>query len=291
MGKKKITSLKPTNCLKLVIFLCLLSFSATGEPIKNYVVYYSDKAGFKELESYDLLVFDSQVHPPLRSLMDRGKILLGYISLGEVEKHRSYYEAVKKQGILGQENIYWKGSYYVDLRDPKWAKRVLEDLIPAILQQGFDGLFLDTLDNPGDMERKDPAKFKGMVNAAAHLVKGIRKNYPSIKIMMNRGYELLPQVAEVIDFEMGESLYSDYNFKTKKYGFVAKSDYVLQMKWLKDAKKKNPNLQIVSLDYWDPKDKAEISQIYEVERKNGFIPYVATVDLDVIVPEPPAPKR
>lgn len=274
---------------RLLLICAFLPLGLKARPIQNYLVYYAEKADFNILNKYDLLVFDSDKHPALRPLQDRGKVLLGYISLGEVEQHRRHYQEVKGQGILGQENKFWKGSYFVDQRDNRWAKRVLEDLIPRILQKGFNGIFLDTLDNPGHMERTDPVKNKGMTQAAVHLVKAIRHHFPKIKIMMNRGYELLPDVADIIDFEMAESLYSDYNFDTKIYQKTSKEDYDYQIQLLREIKKKHPKLQIVSLDYWNPDDIQGILNIYEVERENGFIPSVATVELDRIVPEPVRP--
>lgn len=273
--------------LVLVAVGVSVSFVLKASPkIDNYLVYYAEKADFNELAKYNLLVFDSDKHPPLRPLQDRGKILLGYISLGEAENHRRHFKAVKAQGILGEENQYWKGSYYVDQRDPRWAKRVIEDLIPKILQKGFDGIFMDTLDNPAHMERTWPDKYGGMIQAGVNLVKAIRHHYPDIKIMMNRGYELLPQVAGDIDFEMAESLYADYNFETKTYRNTPHEDYQYQIRLLNKVKKMHPHLQIVSLDYWNPEDAQGIMKIYEIERQNGFVPYVATVELNRIVLEP-----
>jgi len=278
----------------IFLFLLQAHIALAAKPVK-FLVYYNDKAPYEQLAGYDLLVFDSKHHPAIRPLAGKGKVILGYISLGEVEKHRSYYKAVKKQGILGQENKDWPGSYFINQKDPRWAKRVISELIPKILQKGFDGIFLDTLDNPGYLEKWAPLaeRSPGQIQAAVNLLKAIRHHYPKIKIMMNRGYELLayPEIAKIIDYEMAESLYSDYNFKTKKYQKVSKEDYDYTLGLLAKAKQINPRLKIVSLDYWNPKDTKGILEIYEIERQNGFIPYVSTVELDRVIPVPTAPKQ
>ena len=54
----------------------------------HWLVYYSDKAPSEAFKGYDLIVFDSQFHPPLRPLLDRGKTLLGYLNLGEASENR-----------------------------------------------------------------------------------------------------------------------------------------------------------------------------------------------------------
>jgi len=184
------------------------------------------------------------------------------------------------------ENADWPGSFYVDVRDPRWTKRVIEELIPAILHKGFTGIFLDTLDNPSELERIDKVKYEGMTDAAVRLVRTIRRHYPEIKIMLNRGYEILPDVGEAIDMELGESVYTDYNFETKRYSRVDTGLYQNQVKNLKDAADRFPGLDIYTLDYWDPSDYRGVAEIYAVQRKNGFLPYVSSIKLDRIVAEP-----
>ncbi len=252
----------------------------------RWLVYYSDKAPTKAFEDYGLIVFDSQFHPPLRPLLDRGKTLLGYLSLGEVEEYRDYFGGVKAEGILLHESKHWKRSFTIDIRDRRWTKRVIERLMPDILRQGFDGIFLDTLDNPVELQRVHPKKYPTMTEAAARLVRTIRRHYPSIKIMMNRAYELLPLVEGHIDYVLGESVYADYDFEDKSYRRVPKSLYQKQVHLLAAAKKRRPDLRVYTLDYWDPEDLKGISGIYKEQRANGFVPYVAPFKLDRIIKEP-----
>src|SRR3546814_17068918 len=78
------------------------------------------------------------------------------MSLGEMESWRPDFAAVKASGVLLDENPHWPGSYFVDIRNPAWQKRILDTLAPAVWAQGFHGFFLDTLDNPGHLERLRP---------------------------------------------------------------------------------------------------------------------------------------
>jgi len=256
------------------------------DEVARWVVYYSDKLSPSAFEPYDLVVLDSRYHPPLRALRERGKILLGYISLGEVEKFRHHYAAVEDEGILFGTNPDWPDSRYVDVRDPRWMRRVLEDLVPAILAKGFDGVFLDTLDNPAHLERVDPERYEGMTRASAQLVQAMRRHYPHMLIMMNRAYEILPEVAGSIDIVLGESVFTDYDFKSKTYRRVPEALYRRQVELLEAARKANPRLKVYTLDYWYPSQPEKIREIYAEQKRNGFLPYVATVDLHQIVPAP-----
>jgi len=272
--------------LPLVLMCCIQMSALFGGVESPWLVFYHQALGKAAFQQYDLLVLDSSYNLPFNFAVDDDITVLGYISLGEVEDYRPHFSEVKEEGILFHENENWKGSYYVDVRDPKWARRVIEELIPQILHRGFDGLFIDTLDNPAHLERTDPKKYRGMTESAVNLVKAIRHHFPRVKLMLNRGYDILDKVAPHIDMMLGESVLADYNFETKTYDWVPKPLYQQQVDILHQAQKKFPHLEVFTLDYWNPDDPEGIAQIYQKQRENGFRPYVATIALDRIIPEP-----
>jgi hypothetical protein len=153
---------------------------------------------------------------------------------------------------------------------------VLDELIPAILAKGFDGLFFDTLDNPLELERREPQQFAGMTRAAADLVQAVRGRYPRLTLMLNRAYDILPAVAPHIDMVLGESVYADWDFETSRYRFVAEAEYRRQVKLLQASRKQAPKLKVYTLDYWDPADSAGVARIYAEQRRNGFSPLALT---------------
>ena len=83
-----------------------------------------------------------------------------------------------------------------------------------------------------------------------------------------------------------ESLHADWDAKTKAYRRVPPADIAVQRDALAAARAANNDLQIASLDYWDPSDTAGVSALYREARSEGLIPYVATLALDHVVPEP-----
>jgi uncharacterized protein (TIGR01370 family) len=269
----------------LLAGICLVMPAVAAGPGK-FAVYYSDKAPLERFEPYTLLVLDRDHHVPLQPLKERGKLLLGYLSLGEAEKRNSYFDELKQRHLLFNENKAWKGSYTINLRDQAWVKMVIEEIIPKMLADGFDGLFLDTLDSPLELERTQPKQYAGMRDASIALVRAIRLHYPDLKIMVNRAYPILPDIAPDIDMALGECLYGDYDFGKKKYIRVDKDTTDQQLAALKAAQARNPRLVIYTLDYANKNDPRAISEIYRKERANGFIPYVATVDLDELIGEP-----
>ncbi len=269
------------------MFLLLLCIPfALLANIENWIVYYGNEAKRGDLSPYQLLVLDAYDFPPSAPFKETNKILLAYLNIGEVEEDAPYYHEVKEEGILLEENQTWKKSHMIDLRDPRWKKRVVEEIIPYILHVGFDGIFLDTLDNAEFLEEKDPLKYKGMKKAAIGLISKVRENYPTLPIMVNRGYALLPQTGHLVQMVLAESFISTYDFKTKTYVLKQESEVEKELSFLRALKNKYPSLQFFSLDYWDPKDKKGLRQIYAKERENGLIPYVGTIELQTIIREP-----
>jgi uncharacterized protein (TIGR01370 family) len=211
--------------------------------------------------------------------------VVGYLSLAEASPDYTYFEQLQAEGLLIHPSEIWKGNQFIDIRDRRWHQRVTRELVPSVLAKGFNGLFLDTVDSALWMEESNPAKYGGMKQAAIELIGGIRKLYPGTTIVLNRGYNLLPDLAGVLDFAVGESVFSTYDFNRKQYGFVDPALYRKQVEWLQDAQRRDPKLTVLVLDYCDPANKVEIKQVYAQERANGFIPYVASIDLSYLLRE------
>ena len=234
----------------------------------RWVCYYGSNAPLSKLSKFDLLVFDSDSHPAIAPLKEREKTVVGYLSIGEVNSTRSYFNEVKAQNLVLSENKNWKNSFFIDVRNPLWTKRVVEQLVPKILHSGFDGVFLDTVDNAPYLEQTEPQRYRGMADAMVLLIKTIRQNYPAIKIIANRGFDILPRIENDIDMVLGESIVDS------------------QVRALQELKKRKPTVTVLSLDYVDPKDRSAVIRTYRRQRANGFNPYVSTRELNTVFEEP-----
>jgi uncharacterized protein (TIGR01370 family) len=254
-----------------------------------WAVCYSERPTIGEMTGYELLLLDDRHHPPLEPLRARGQTLLGYLSIGEVEKTRPYFGAIQREGLLVEENKDWKGSYRIDMRDRRWRWRVVNQLVPGLLRMGFDGVFLDTADVAGYLESRDPVRFAGMKKAAVELVREIRKKHPRAKVVMNRGFDLLPELAGDLTAVLGESILARWDFQAKIYRRAPAREYEEAVAVLSEAVRRAPSLRVLTLDYWDPEDEEGVRALYREQRQRGFEPYVSTVLLDRIVPEPTEP--
>jgi len=76
------------------------------------------------------------------------KIVLAYMSIGEVEDYRFYWQddwTPENPAWLDAENPDWPGNYKVHYWDPAWQTIVLS-YTDRLLDAGFDGAYLDIID-------------------------------------------------------------------------------------------------------------------------------------------------
>ena len=115
------------------------------------------------------------------------------------------------------------------------------------------------------------------------LVRSIRLHYPNISLAMNRAYPILPEVEHLLNYELAESVYGDYDFINRTYSPTPVSLAKRQVEMLQAAQNRRPGLTILTLDYWNPSDHRGIQKLYDKQRANGFQAYVGTINLDRIV--------
>ncbi len=265
-----------------IVFSLAFYFSAHAVGVKKnerWVVYYGDSLPAEQFLPYDMIVFDSQKSPPLRPLQNRGKVILGYLSVAEAEQYRHDYSDIEEMGVMLGENPNWPGHRIIDIRNPLWTKYLIEVKIPEILHKNFNGLMLDTLDSALYLWETDKQKYAGMDVAAVALVATIRKHYPRIKLMVNRGFQVLPQIAPYINYSLAESIVANTQGKDNKVELFPQETTQEVVSILNEAKKRQQYLKIYSLDYWDMEDTEGVKKIYNMQRERGFIPYVTTIDV------------
>lgn len=249
--------------------------------LSRWAAYYDDKIPAEHFKGYELVVFDRVYHPDLTKLKDKGN-LLAYVSAGEVHGDAPEMAELEAAGVLLKHNTHWN-SHAVDLRSPRWQQIVLAQVADA-KAQGFNGVMLDTIEIPTQVIR--PIEKYDMQSAAANLIRSIRKQYPDMKIMVNRAIEILPMVAKEIDFVLAESMCAQTDLTTGQSSLLANIEYRKSVDKLQQLKAKAPGLKVYTLDYWNMDDVNGVHSIYRQQRDSGFVPYVSTPDLRKHTPEP-----
>lgn len=241
--------------------------------VKNWVCFYGSDDNTKEFGRFDLAVLDPSTTQPAKNAAGR-PIKLGYVSVGEVAESNKLYARLKGKRFLLEKNENWN-THVVDVRALGWRQTLFGTLAPEIYAKGFDGVFLDTMDSPLGMERKD-RKYKGMADALVKVVKALRDKYPHGLICQNRGFEVLERTAPYIDYVLIESLYTSVDFENKTYGRTSDADRESMLGAVAKAKSVNPALIVLTLEYAKSGNAAQATEAIEYSQKHGFAPYVST---------------
>ena len=271
--------------------LCLAMCAACSSPPRTWVAFYGTDTPPELLQDYGVVVVDSAFLGNVAQLGRHKAKVLAYISLGELNAQRPQFEAARQKGLFLQENPTWKGAWMVDIRDERWHALVLDELAPPLLARGFDGFFLDTVDSALNLEDRDPVKFAGMRKAAIQLLNKLHARYPAARLLLNGALPIAGQLRGTVDWVAVESSVTTWNFETKTARWRTPDEKSWVKTRLQKAQTENPDLVVFTLDYWDPEDRAGLRAIYREQRAHGFVPYVATVALDRVVPEPAPPPE
>ena len=259
------------------------------------------RAAFKKIQSYscyygaghtaDLLTRDAaiietktQSVADVNALRAAGRLAIGYISIGEDSELRTgdtkgpggydsaYFD--RDHDNVPDKNATWN-SYFANAASPSWRARFLARADEMLKTHGVDGLFLDTVET----SLSYPDSLKSMVS----LIRELRARHPDTVIVLNRGWDLLPDLGAAPDGIMFESFTLSYDFTEKRYVTMRASAWdqglAVWQKLIQPAQKKY-GLVALALDYAPAADSPEISLAYDRAATLGMIPCVTSIMLD-----------
>jgi len=206
-----------------------------------------------------------------------GTIRLGYLSVGEADERRPYWPSVRGQPFLVEANPDWP-AYRVDVRDPRWQDALMHDEVPRLMQRGFDGLMLDTIDTVPYLERKDPARFAGSREALRDWLGRLRREFPRATVIAN-GTEALADVAPYVDAFVIEGVFAVYDPGRRVYRETTEAERAWKLSMIERARRVAPR-PVFTIEYADVGDVALSRWAAEESARQGFHPYVGVRDLN-----------
>jgi hypothetical protein len=145
------------------------------------------------------------------------------------------------------------------------------DIIDKTLNKGYDGMFLDNIDNytifgPQKDQRKE----------LVTLLRNIKEKYPKKEFIQNAALDLIAETSAYVDAVAIESVASLYDFKTKKYGMRDNKQFDETMTRLKNVNA-NYKMPIILIEYADTKKLQ--NKITEKIKPSGFQYFIGNINL------------
>jgi len=244
---------------------------------RSTALFYADALPVALLAQFDRVVLepDNTDAAERRAVARDGAALFAYLSIGEVGPARAWGASVEDDWVLGR-NEAWD-SCVMDLRHPGWADHVV-DRVDALMADGYDGLFLDTMDS-FSLHARTPVARATQAAGLAALIERIVQRHPDIRLIANRGFEVLDAVGEHLEALAAESLYASWDNVAQRYGPVAANDRAWLLGQLERARDRYA-LDIIAIDYVPPAERERARAVASRIAAHGFVPWVATPALD-----------
>lgn len=207
---------------------------------KAPIAFYYDSDELDRLSDYQRVVLQPDFYSPadLRRLRQRGVQPLAYLSLSEDTGPPAPWQRPER-------NPDWGGAL-VHIGDPRWVDHVLGQA-RAALDAGFAGLFLDQL----NVEFTVPEDVPHLLT----LIAALRQLAGTAYLLANRGFAMLPQLAELVDGVLFES----FSARWVESGYAPWPPEVLEVHAQVAERLLEFDLDLYALDYADGDGLAEFA--------------------------------
>ena len=207
------------------------------------------------------------------------KVVLAYMSIGEAEDYRFYWQAGWRRGTpewLDRVNPDWAGNYKVHYWVPEWQSIVL-GYTDRLLAVGFDGAYLDIIDAFEyfqDLGRETAAQ--DMADFVAALREHVQAAGATFYLVPQNAPELaaiVPEYLDSIDGIAQEDIYFGYDEDDQTTPPEITGGLEENLDLFRSAGK-----LVLTVDYADSPEK--VREAYRRSRAKGYVPFVTVRGLD-----------
>ncbi|TVO51408.1 bifunctional glycoside hydrolase 114/ polysaccharide deacetylase family protein [Denitromonas halophila] len=259
----------------IALFPCLLGLGELQAAPFSIAFHYGSTLPADGLRAHDIVVVEPD-HGHQPGALGPDTDLFAYVSVGEVHPQRAYLAEVPA-ALKRKINTDW-GSVVIDVSQPVWAEFMAERIVGPLWQRGYRGFFLDTLDAYRLLDDVDPAAAQRGLEA---LIQTLAKRYPGIRLIFNRGFELLPAVHSQVFAVAAESVHRGWSAGQSRYVAVPEAD----RRWLLarfDEVRQRYGLPVIGIDYLPASALDEARTLARRMLAEEIIPWIAEPSLTTL---------
>lgn len=238
----------------------------------------------ERLGAFDLVVVDGEEAEPgeLEALHERGVTVLGYLSVGTIEKWRSWYPRLKRYRLAAWRD--WEDEWFADVSRRGFRRVLGREMAPGILDKGFDGLFLDNVDMiETRRHRRQRGGMRALVFALARLAHADGR-----LLFAQNGRRALRNfgLVEAIDGWNREDVSWTYDFDRDRYVGVPDGQTRAALREIGEMLALGKT--VTATDYTRAGDSAALEESVANACAAGALPYVSDIELSARrLPNPP----
>jgi hypothetical protein len=247
--------------------------AAADLPGVKTTAFYYGRALPRELATvYDQIVVQPEHVADPAQIRALGAEPVAYFSVGEAAPSQA--NALAPEWVLAR-NTAW-ASLVMDLANPSYRAYLL-DRYEALYVRGYHRLFLDTLDSYQLGAKTDEARAKQR-NGIVEVLRAMKARHPDVQLLVNRGFELLSEIAPLVSGVVAESLFDRWDAGRKQYTRVPDADREWLLARLREAHDKY-RLPVTVIDYRPSSEREAARETAKRISKLGFEPWVCNGDL------------
>lgn len=162
------------------------------------------------------------------------------------------------------------------LTSPAWRRHLLRRA-QELANQGYAGLFLDTLDS---FQLMPEGAREAQRLALRDFLAELSQQQPKLLLIFNRGFEVLPELPGVAAAVAVESIHSGWDANTRRYRTVPQED----RDWLSihlDPLRAQ-GVPLIAIDYLPSSRREEARALALRLQQEGFVPFVTMPDLNYL---------
>lgn len=235
------------------------------------------RRSLQRLRNFDLVIVDGEEASARKigRLQRSDTIVLAYLSVGTIEKGRDWFEQAKpyRLELWGD----W-GEWYADVSNTEFRALLVDEVAAAMLDKGFDGLFLDNV----DMIDGHEAQAEGMALLVAELRALVG---PDRLLFAQNGEAVLGPMLEHLDGWNREDVSATYDFDSERYRRVGRAERRRNLKAIR--RMRAAGLFVTTTDYTARGTSRRALKAARRACAKGALPYVA----DIFLKRQPEPLR
>lgn len=266
----------------LIPIVLILSFFFILAPVEDassapapftLALYYAADHPLDELKAFDVVVVDPDSGIAVSSYGAGKSELFAYVSLGEANSSRSYTKQMDPKWFIGL-NEAWQ-TKVIDTSSKEWRAFFVDRIVAPLWAAGYRGFFIDTLDSYQLAASKDD--FTRMENGIVDTLREVRRRFPGVRLILNRGFEVFGQLKGEVFAVAAESLFQRYDPVGKVYVEVPENDREWLLNRFKEVQ--DSGVPVIAIDYVHPEKRSLARQTAERIKNLGIIPWVTDKDL------------